>query len=378
MKILYISPKIPYPLSDGGRLRVFNHIKYLSKEHEVISLSFVKNKKELKNIDELRECCSIETVLMSKWKSLVKSFFGLLFSKKPMRIWYLINKIFREKSRRLTKEVDIVIIQSLRMCQYGFDSEKTLVDIVDTPSLQIKRALKYEKWVWKLVWKMEYPRIKNYEKEVCKKFNKILVASKSDKEALGKGIVLKNGTEINKIDRERVEENNIMFLGNMEYHPNIDAVEYFIDKIFPMVKKKVKDAKFFIVGKNPGKMKIYESKDVVVTGFVEDLGEYFSKCKVFAAPLRLGSGIQNKVLEALNYEIPVVTTSIVNNGIEAEDGKELMIADNKKDFANKITELLKSDELRKKMSKKGKNFLKKNYSWKNIYRKLDGIISDLL
>lgn len=373
MKLLYISHKMPYPLSDGGKLRVFNHIRHLSKKHEIVSLSFVRDKCELKNIDELRRYCKVEVVMLPKWMSLVNSFFGL-FSNKPLRVWYLKNKKFREKARKLTKDADLVIIQALRMAQYGFDPEKSVVDIVDTPSLQIKRALKHENLFWKFIWKVELPRIERYEKFICKKFKNVLVASEDDKNTLGKGVVLKNGIEVSEIKRKDPSENNIMFLGNMEYQPNIDAVDYFIKGIFPLISKKVRDVKFHIVGKNPRKIKKYASKNVIVTGFVKDLNEYFSKCKVFSAPLRLGSGIQNKVLEALNNEIPVVTTSIVNKGIEAKEGKEMMVADNAKEFADKVIKLLKDGKFRKKLSSNGKKFLKKNYSWDKIYKELDKII----
>ena len=377
MKILYISPKIPYPLSDGGKLRVFNHIKHLSKKNEVVSLSFIKSKDELKNIEELKKYCSVETILLPKWRSLFNSFFGL-FSKKPLRVAYFKDKRFRKKARRLTKKSDLVIIQALRMAQYGIDPKKTILDIVDTPSLQIRRALKSESFIWKLIWKLELPRIVKYEKVLSKKFKKLVFASEPDKDIFGKGNVLKNFTDIRKIKRKENTGNNIMFLGNMEYPPNIDAVNYFVKDIFPLIKKKIKDAKFFIVGKNADNIKNLANRDVVVTGFVEDLGELFNKCKVFVAPMRQGSGLQNKVLEALNYEIPVVTTSIVNAGVEAEDGKDLIVADRKKEFAEKTIEMMKNKKLRKNLAVNGKKFLMENYSKEKVNKWLDKIIKNAI
>jgi len=374
MNILYITHKIPYPLSDGGKLRAFNHIKHISKKNKIVSLSFIGSKDELKNTDELKKYCKVETVLLPKWKSLINSFLGL-FSRKPLRVWYLKDTRFRKKAKRLGKEADLVIVQALRMSQYGFYPKKTIVDVVDTPSLQIKRAIKHDNSIWKAIWKIELPRILNYEKGLCKKFDRIIIASKDDKNALGKGIVVKNGIDIKKVKRKEVKENNIMFLGNMEYQPNIDAVNYFVKKIFPLVKKEVKDAKFYIVGKNPAKIKKLASQNVIITGFVKDTGEYFSKCKVFVAPMRLGSGIQNKVLEAMNNEIPVVMTKIVNEGVEGIDGKEVMVAEKTKEFAEKIIMLLKDKELRKKVSDKGKRLLKKEYSWEKIYYEIDRIIN---
>ena len=376
MKIVYITHKIPYPLSDGGKLRAFSHIKHLSKKNSITSLSFIQGKEEIRTAGELRKYCKIETVRLPKLKSLINSFFGI-FSSTPLRAWYLKDKRFLEKARRLTKEADIVIIQALRMSQYATEPSKTIIDVVDTPSLQIKRALRYDSLLWKAVWKTELPRILNYEKRLCKRFDNIIVASKDDRAALGKGAVLKNGIDIINIKRKEASENNIMFLGNMEYQPNIDAARYFAKEIFPLVKKEVKDARFYIVGKNPAKIKKFASKEIIITGFVHDVSEYFSRCKVFVAPMRLGSGIQNKVLEAMNNEIPVVMTKIVNEGIEAEDGKEALVADNKKEFARKTAMLLKNKRARDKTALNGKKLIKKEYSWENIYKKLDKITKNI-
>lgn len=376
MNILYISHKIPYPLSDGGKLRVFNHIRHLSKKNSVVSLSFIESKYELDNISELRKYCRVETVVLSKLRSLINSFFGL-FSRKPLRVWYLKDKRFGKKAKDLSRWADLIIVQALRMTQYCFYDKKIILDIVDTPSLQIRRALKHGNLIWKLIWNLELPRIRKYEKMICKIFQNIIVASKADKKALGKGVVLKNGTEISSIRRKNVDENNIVFLGNMKYQPNIDGVDYFVREIFPLIRRKVKSAKFYIIGKNPEKVRKYASKDIIVTGFVEDLNEYFSKCKVFVAPLRIGSGIQNKVLEALNNKIPVVLSSIVNKGIEGKDGKELIVADGAKDFAEKVIKVLRDKKIRESLSSNGKKFLKKNYSWYGIYEKLDDIIKSV-
>lgn len=371
MKILYITHKVPYPLSDGGKLRAFHHIKHLADKHEVVSLSFVKSSEELKGIRELEKYCKVETVKLSYLRSLFSSFIGLL-STEPLRVWYLKSRGMKRKAKELCKWADVVIVQALRMEQYG--CEGNIIDIVDTPSLQIRRAIKHEGFMWRMIWRLELPRILRLEKLMAKKYNRVLVASEADRKALRIGEVLKNGTGITDI-RRNVEQNSIMFLGNMEYQPNIDAVEYFLKNIFPSIIREVKDVKFYIVGKNPEKILQYRSRNVIVTGFVEDIAEYFAKSKVFVAPLRLGSGIQNKILEALNYEVPVVTTSIVNAGVECVDGKHLYVCDNAELFAKRTIELLQNDKLCDTISKAGKDFLKDNYSWQKIYDQLDNVLT---
>ena len=388
MKILYISPKIPYPLYDGGKLRAFNQIKHLSKTYEIKSLSFIESTIELEKIDELKKYCSVETIKWSKYRAVINCFFGV-FLKKSLRVSLLKNKKFRKKAIQLTKESDYVIIQSLRMTQYCFNPDKTIVDMVDTPSLLTKRTLNQINKVniiSRIFWAIELSNIKKFETMIRRKIKTILVSSKDDLKALGNGIILKHGVIIKDIKRIDPPENNLMFLGNLEYPPNIDAVIYFTDKIFPLIKSKIKDVKIYIVGIIPKKKKIYSykkipkklikynHKDIIFTDYVENLDEYFSKCKVFVAPLRMGSGLQFKILDALNYEIPIVTTSIVNQGIEAEVNKEILIANNSEEFANRVIKLLKNEGLRKKLSTNGKKFLEKNYAWDNILKQLDEIL----
>ena len=389
MKILYISPKIPYPLYDGGKLRAFNQIKHLSKTFEIKSLSFIDSTIELEKINELKKYCSIETIKWSKYRALLNCFFGM-FLKQPLRVSLFKNKKFRKKAFKLTKESDFVIIQTLRMTQYCFKPDKTIVDIVDTPSLLTKRILKQTRLISRIFWTLELSNIKRFEKWLCKRVNTILVSSKDDLKSLGKGILVKHGTSIKNFERIDPPGNNLMFLGNLEYPPNIDAVLYFINQIFPLVKTTIEDAKFYVVGIIPKKMKLYSykkipkkyknqvDKGIIFTNYVKNLEDYFSKCKVFVAPLRMGSGLQFKILDALNYEIPIVTTSIVNQGIEAEENKEILIANSSEEFAKYVIKLLKSEELRKKLSTNGKKFLEKNYTWDNVLKQLDKILEKRL
>jgi len=214
MKILYISPKIPYPLYDGGKLRAFNQIKHLSKTFEIKSLSFIDSTIELEKIDELKKYCSVETIKWSKYRALLNCFFGM-FIKKPLRVSLFKNKKFRKKAFKLTKESDFVIIQTLRMTQYCFKPDKTIVDIVDTPSLLTKRTLKQTSLISRIFWTLELSNIKRFEKWLCRIVNTILVSSKDDLKALGKGILLKHGTPIKNFERIDPPGNNLMILGNL-------------------------------------------------------------------------------------------------------------------------------------------------------------------
>ena len=178
---------------------------------------------------------------------------------------------------------------------------------------------------------------------------------------------------------EGKEENWLVFLGKMNYAPNVDAVVYFAEKIFPLVKRKA-DVKFLIVGTSPAKevLDLRRIEGVEVTGFVEDPYEYLEKAKVVVVPLRFSAGIQNKVLEAMALRKAVVTTSKAARGIEGEDGKHFVVADTEEEMAEKILELLADDSKRREIGQNARELVEKKYRWDIVGQKLLKEIEEVL
>ncbi len=184
-----------------------------------------------------------------------------------------------------------------------------------------------------------------------------------------KVLVTPNGIDTPEPKEVEIQENSIIYTGDMSFFPNIDAVKYFVKDIFPKVKQKIKDAKFYIVGINP----VQEVRDlaendssIVVTGYVDDVREYLYKSKVYVCPLRSGSGIRTKVLEVFSCKKPVVITPMALEGITAQHNKEVMIADDPKDFAQHVIALLEDDNLRVNLGEKAYDLVVNEYNWHKI------------
>jgi O-antigen biosynthesis protein len=159
------------------------------------------------------------------------------------------------------------------------------------------------------------------------------------------------------------ERRNILFVGGFDHLPNIDAVQFFVDQILPLIIRKIPDLKFYIVGSNPpSRVLSLRSDNVVVTGFIKDLSPYFEDCRVFVAPLRYGAGVKGKVNQSMSYGLPVVTTTIGAEGIGLTDGKDALIADEPEEFARKIEIIYKNEELWNKLSQNSIEVIEKNYS----------------
>jgi glycosyltransferase involved in cell wall biosynthesis len=172
---------------------------------------------------------------------------------------------------------------------------------------------------------------------------------------------------------------NLLFTGIMSYFPNRDAVLYFYHKIFPIIKKAVPKAKFYIVGNSPTKkiQKLMSNDDVVVTGRVEDVRPYFDSSAVFVCPLRSGSGMQTKLLEAMAMKVPVVTTSLGFEALEASAGRDIIVADEVEKFAQEVIRLLKEKELRQSIAQNARKLVEERYGWPSVIRQLETVYEDI-
>jgi len=164
----------------------------------------------------------------------------------------------------------------------------------------------------------------------------------------------------------------------MSYFPNANAVQFFAEEIFPLVKRRVLGAKFLVVGQNPpGSVRRLASPDVVVTGTVPDIRPYYLKSVVAVSPVRFGSGTLNKVLEPMALGIPIVATPVGTEGLPIRSGEHLLIAESPADFADRVVELLNNPDLRRRLSSNALELVRTRYGWPQIASKLEQAYGDI-
>jgi sugar transferase (PEP-CTERM/EpsH1 system associated) len=339
------------------------------------SLQDIPYREELK-----KYCISVSTVYINPLYAKIRCLFGI-FSKYPFTNFYFyseeINKIVSNE------DFDLAIVDCSSMSQYLLDIDKPkIVDFVD---------IDYEKWQIyaeriffpkNLIYRTECRRLKKYENKISEVFNYSVVISEREKKLLSKVSnveVVKNGVDTKKfLPMEKRDKNTIIFSGAMNYFANVDGVLYFHEEILPLIKKQVANVKFIIAGMQPiKKIRRLASEDVLVTGYVPNMRNYVARAAVFVAPLRIAKGLQNKVLEAMAMEVPVVATSVTNRGIGALDHKEILIADDPVEFAQATVALLKDIALQKKIITNAKQFVLRNYHWETNLAKFDEMIEQL-
>jgi len=394
MKILFLTARFPFPPDRGDRRRANNMIKQLSHHHSIHLLSFIENKNELYYIEEAKQFCeNVEIIHLSSLRSKINC--GLnFFSKKPLQVSYYTNKRMSNRIKEYINiyNIDIVHTHLLRMAEYVYKLNEItkVLDLTDAISLYLKRFLNKEKNIIKksLIY-LERGRIKEYEK-IVKYFDCNLVCTSIDRDEIlsyipeAKIDIISNGVDtefFNNENAELYEPNTLVFNAAMSYPPNRDAIIFFVENIFDYIKKEIPHIKLIIVGGKPGTKieSFHDNKNIFVTGWVEDVREYYKKAAGSVCPVRFGTGSLNKILEPMALGVPIISTYIgAKSIIGLKNGENILIADEPKEFAAKVLLILKDKNLRTSLSKKGRELVLKNYNLKHITENLENIYKKVL
>lgn len=384
MKIFVLLPRFPYPLEKGDKLRAYNQVKYLSKNHEIhlCALSDINIEPDhIKAVEVL--CKSVYIVKLSR----ISIYFNLLwafFLGKPLQIGYFYSRKANQKIHQLISQIqpDHIYCQLIRVAEYvkDIDVPKTL-DYQDVFSKGVERRIQNSPFYWKTVLKLEYKRLLKYENEAFFWFNNKTIISKPDRDFIphpekNKIEIVINGVDIDFFKPMSIKkEYDLVFIGNMGYPPNVNASEYLVKEILPIVLQSKPNTKLVLAGATPHPSVVaLKGKNVHVTGWVEDIRECYAKSRIFIAPMQIGTGLQNKLLEAMAMEIPSITSPLANFALEAKDGKEILVGNSPHEYADLIIRLLDDAELSKTIAHNGYLFVHKNYDWEAATKKLENLI----
>lgn len=385
VKILFVANRMPYPPYRGDKLKIYNLATELSANHELHLITIAENQEDLDSISALQKplFTSIQYVYRPKWRSALSAALGL-FSKRPIQVSYFRSKAFAQKLKQLLDDhdFDAIHVQHLRMAQYFEEGapSNAILDLPDAFSLYWKRReLAAKNPLDKAFRSLEFSRLEQYEKWMLPKFPQSLVCSAEDRDYLiNAGItnvdVLPNGVNLKSFSpqgSDAIIKNRILFTGNMDYAPNVDAVQYFVNDIFPLILEKHPDSRFVIAGQRPVKAVLDLVSDrIEVTGFIENLASEYAKANVVVSPLRIGAGTQNKVLEALAMNQAVVCSKVGFLGLGLKSGEGILMGDTAQEFATHVVSILQSDDLRKNLGETGGLHVRKTFAWSGISKQL--------
>ncbi len=391
LKLLFLANRIPYPPYRGDKLKIYNLAKRLQGRHELHLVTFAQRREEMKYKGELEKIfSSVQLVYLPKWKSVLNCIAGL-WSSKPFQVLYFQSRAMERTLQETLHQhqFDAAHIQHIRMAPY-LATEKYIPRILDLPdafSLYWERRQQIPRGRLRKVFEqMEQQRVLRYE-PVLAAYDLALTCSSEDLEYLrlqhhaDNLRLLPNGVDLD-IFAPRAHDyggaRTLLFTGNMDYAPNVDAVVYFTEQILPLIRLQHPGVRFIIAGQRPvRKVRDLAGPDITVTGFVKDLAAIYNEASVVVAPLRFGAGTQNKVIEAMAMGIPVVCSHIGFKGLGIENGAGAFMETTPEGFAVQVNRLLSDESLRRATGEKGRGVVQERFNWDTIAAQLESYFREV-
>lgn len=378
LMVFHAAPNAP-PLDLGPSKRNFPFFAENLKRHRVTVLSLGSREEELRFRKEYGDRCETAVFINNRRPKFVR----LL-----QRLWYLIRGysqtrsiVYYRKMQRALDELvakrhfDVIHCSSVILGYYKLP--RNIPSIGDTHNVEfdlVNRAYQETKDpMMKVYWYFERTRLKREELKNCHSFDAILSTTDRDARIWKREIpeidvtVIQNGVDrqfLTPVMNADPEPDSIIFVGLMQYYPNRHGILYFIKRVFPLILRKKPNARLYVVGAKPtSDVLACASDNIIVTGYVEDIRPYVTKCKVFVIPLLIGGGIRGKALEAMAMKKPIVSTSVGVEGIMLTGNESVLLADTPEDFAEAVVRILDDPALGKKLAEKAFETVLESYNW---------------
>lgn len=399
-RILFLTEQLPYPLISGSRIRNYYVLRRLAACHKVTLLSFVRNDDHPEDLAHLETFLDdVQTVPMSR--SWPRNLCAALVSLTTGRPVIIARETIRAMQRRvealLALRFDAVHADQITMAQYGLLGQgagvKRLLDQHDVPFLLIERLAQSQRSrLMRQLLLREAKAFARYEVAVCRRFDHVTFVTPQDRQALSArlaDLLLPDRSSVIPIcvDAGVVRPVSpvpapfrVTYLGTMYWPPNVEGFLWFWENVWPQVRARVPEARLTCIGKNPPERirALDRQSGVDVLGYVEDLAPYLAETGVFAVPLHAAGGMRVKILDAWCWGLPVVSTTIGAEGIDIEQGQNILIADSPAAFAATVVQVLTDQDVSNDLRTAGRRWVEKRYHWRRVYGAWDDIYDRLL
>ncbi|MEN6521694.1 MAG: glycosyltransferase family 4 protein [Armatimonadota bacterium] len=395
--VLILVPKLPYPVMDGDSVRHYNLIKRLSNDCNISLICYCDEKYSDVGIAEMEKYCKNIRAIPHKKRSKLewlKRFASSYIKGSPSTTAVHYSPDMKHAVVSLLKEhkFDIVQIEHTFMSEYiddvkRFSSAHTILTVHNLEAINVRRKFKHQTWghlkVRHMIDTAVYP---GFEKRAINSFNACVTVSELNAELIRPirkdVIVVENGVDIALNSQLPVNPElcDLVFIGGMDYLPNIDGATFMVESILPLIRQKMMETKLYIVGRNPVPevMALGASDGVEIHADVPDVKPWYEKAAITVVPLRSGGGTRLKILESMALGVPVVSTSIGCEGLDVTDKENILIADTPSEFAECVCRLLQNPELRTQLSQNARSLVEHRYSWDAIAPKLMDVYTSLL
>ena len=402
MKILYLAQLLPYPPDAGPKVRMYYTLRYLAQHHAVTLLAFTRPDDRPEALDHLREFCqAVHTVPIVRSRGRdIRSLAASLLNGQPLVIQ-------RDAVPEMARQVDALLAggkfdaihsDQLWMAQYALRARtlhspiKMVLDEHNACFQIFQRLAQGEANPLKrLVLEREWRLLRRYEAQVCARFDQVVTVTQPDQRTLSElartalppgaaapafttiPICVDTGETAAILPQPGAQD--VLHLGTMFFLPNVEGVMWFGQQVWPVIKAQAPEATFTVVGKNPPEqvVRLASQPAVKVTGYAADVTPYLAQAGCFIVPLHSGGGMRVKIVDAWRWRLPVVSTSIGAEGLEYQDGENILIADGAEAFAQAVVRLLCDPDLNQRLRQNGRRWVETHYDWRQVYPAWDQV-----
>lgn len=391
MRILWLKTELLHPVDKGGKIRTYNMLKELKRDHFITYLSLDDGTADADARAQAYEYCNeLVCVPYQQREKFSSGFYAELLLNLTSRYPYAIKKYESVEMRRQIGELVNNGVFDVVICDFLAPAINVPRDL-SCPSILFQHNV--EAMIWKrhfevqsnplkkMYLKRQWRKMERFEKAMCRRFDTVIAVSKDDcelmKQQYGVDAVFEVPTGVDtdfftSSGREVVDPRNVVFTGSMDWLPNEDAIRYYTDQILPLVRRSLPDVTLTVVGRNPypGLVELSEKDPgIVVTGRVEDVRPYMERAAAYVVPLRIGGGTRLKIYEAMAMEKAIISTSVGAEGLPLKDEKELFIADTPESFAAAIERLLTNPSLAKDVGRQARQTVCEKFGWNGVAKR---------
>jgi glycosyltransferase involved in cell wall biosynthesis len=393
VKVLFLSAWFPYPPDNGSRIRAYNLIKALSAEHTVYLISLLQEDSSRESAGPLEDFCKVWSLHESRWfrPGTLRSVLGL-FSRRPRSVVDTFDRRVRRSVEEAVKQTcpDVIVASTIGVAEY-VPSDISVPCVLEehncefavmrrSAELSAGRLMQGRAW---LGWK----KAAMWEASVCRRFDTVVMVSDRDRDdllAVASDLpsvqVVPNGVDTERYTPEGYdpEPGAVVYNGGLTYGANLDAVRFYADSIYPILRERMPGVKLMVTGRTPDVdlHGINDCAGIELVGYVDDIRTVLRHSSVCVVPLRQGGGSRLKILEAMASGVPVVSTTVGAEGIDCMPGKHLLIADEPGDFATAIQRVLTDHDLATRLSGEARALVVSNYNWTTIGKQFVGLVEE--
>lgn len=397
LRLLFLTPQLPYPPRQGTALRNWGLISGLARRHEVWLLSFAEPGEAVHPL--LRETCARVATLPVPARRMADRLKTLAFSTLPDMAWRLWAPAFLEEIQAWLGEArfDAVQVEGIELARYGLALRDRLAEtgtrlVFDDHNCEYllqQRASETDRrnprrWHAAAYSWVQTRRLRAFEARIARAADLTLVVSPQDGDSLRAldralaPLVIANGIDTAAYDGHPIPPggSDLVFTGKMDFRPNIDAMLWFAAEVWPAVRAACPEARWWIVGQKPSPRLdgLRADPRITITGAVDDIREAIARAAVYLAPLRVGGGTRFKLLEAMAMRRAIVSTRLGAEGFDVQDGGEMRLADRAPDFAQAVIDLLADPAARSGLGERGHAFVRAQYDWSVIVPALEAAL----